>query len=584
MSFSKTKHDYEIYWHTTSLILAQAVKRLLPETKLGVGSNIEKGFYYDFDPKVPFTKENLPKIEKEMNRIIKEALPITKKQVEKAKAKEFFKKRGEIYKIQILEKITDEFPVTLYSQGEFTDLCKGPHLTNTKDVAAFKLINTTGAYWLGSENNKMLSRIYGISFKTQKELDGYFLNLEKVKKFDHKKLGKDLEFFMNSEIVGQGLPILLPKGAKILQLLQRFVEDNEEKHGFSITKTPYMSKPKIFEISGHWQHYKENMFILGEDKSESETMTLRPMTCPYQFQVFLNKTRSWRDLPMKLFETSTCFRNEASGEMHGLARLRQFTLSDSHIICMPEQLKEEFEKCIILMNMYLKKLKLIEYVYYRLSLWDPENKEKYIGSEESWNKVQDKMKEILDEIGMEYSIGYGEAAFYGPKLDVQIKNIHGKEDTLITIQIDFQSAERFEMTYIDKNNKRQTPIVIHRSAIGCYERTLAFMIENYKGIFPLWLAPIQVVIIPVNLNRHSEYAKNIANSLENSGITRILIDLDNEKMGYKIRKHEAEKIPYILVVGDKELQNTEVSVRKPNKKNTEQFALRDFIKELIKEN
>ncbi len=544
--------------HSASHILAQAVKRLYPDTKLTIGPAIDTGFYYDFDTEHTFTREDLGEIEKEMKKIVKENLKIERFELPRAEALELMK--DEPYKVELINEIPEGETISFYKQGEFTDLCAGPHVNYTSKVKAFKLLSATGAYWRGNEKNKMLQRIYGTAFKNKTELEEHLAALEEAKKRDHNKLGRELELFTTSELIGQGLPILLPKGARIIQLLQRFVEDEEQKRGWQLTKTPLMAKSDLYKLSGHWGHYKEGMFVLGDEEKDDEVFALRPMTCPFQYQAYLNRGRSYRDLPMRLNETSTLFRNEASGEMHGLIRVRQFTISEGHLICTPEQLEDEFRGCLELAIYMMKTLGLYEDITYRFSQWDPDDREKYIGTPEQWDEAQSMMKKILDDIGLDYKIGIGEAAFYGPKLDLQIKNVHGKEDTLITIQIDQMLAEKFGMEYTDSDGKKKTPCIIHRTSLGCYERTLALLIEKYAGAFPLWLAPVQVKILPI-ADRHLDYAYEIKKKLADCDVIRVEIDDRSEKIGYKIREAQLEKVPYMLVIGDKDIENNVVSVR-----------------------
>ena len=547
------------YRHTTSHILAQAVKRLYPEAKLAIGPATQDGFYYDIDSPVMFTPEDLVKIEEEMKKIIKENLPLEYFTLPFDEAVKFFEEKGEPYKVELIKDLPEGSVISFYKQGEFTDLCAGAHLMSTGSVKAFKLTSATGAYWRGNSDNKMLQRIYGTAFPKAAELEEYLLQMEEAKKRDHNKLGRDLGFFTTSELIGQGLPILLPKGARVIQLLQRFVEDEEQKRGWLLTKTPFMAKSDLYKVSGHWDHYQDGMFVLGDEEKDDEVFALRPMTCPFQYQAYLNKARSYRDLPLRYNETSTLFRNEASGEMHGLIRVRQFTISEGHLMCTPSQLEEEFKNCVELAVYMLKTLGLYEDVSYRFSQWDPEDKEKYIGSKEQWDEAQGMMAKILDHLGISYKVGIGEAAFYGPKLDIQIKNVFGKEDTLITIQIDQMLAEKFGMEYVDTDGVKKNPYIIHRTSIGCYERTLALLIEKYAGAFPLWLAPEQVRILPI-ADRHHDYAYEIKAKLEELGM-RVEVDARNEKIGYKIREARLEKLPYMLTVGDAEVENGSVSVR-----------------------
>ena len=573
-------YDVKVARHTASHILAQAVKRLYKDAKLAIGPAIDTGFYYDFD-NLSLKQEDLEKIESEMKKIIKENLKLETFELSKDEALKFVKENGEIYKQEIIEELPDGERITFYKQGEFTDLCVGPHMLYTKGVGKIKLISTTGAYWKGNEHNKMLTRIYGTAFKTQEEVDSFVEQREEAKKRDHNKLGRELEIFTTSDIIGQGLPILLPKGAKMLQILQRFVEDTEAKRGWKLTKTPYMAKSDLYKLSGHWDHYKEDMFVMGDESKDDEVFALRPMTCPFQYQAYLNRGRSYRDLPMRLNETSTLFRNEASGEMHGLIRVRQFTLSEGHLMCTPEQLEDEFRKCLELAIYMLKVLGLYEDVSYRFSKWDPNNKEKYIGTEKEWNEAQGTMEKILNHLGLEYKEGIGEAAFYGPKLDIQIKNVFGKEDTLITIQIDQMLAEKFGMEYVDKDGTKKNPYIIHRSSLGCYERTLALLIEKYAGAFPLWLSPNQVRILPISENE-VDYAYSIKDTLENAGI-RVEIDASNEKIGHKIRNAQLEKDPYMIILGKNEVENNSISVRKREGEKMDNISLDEFLNKLKEE-
>lgn len=548
------------FWHTASHILAQAVKRLYPEAKLAIGPAIDNGFYYDFDVEKPFTADELVKIEAEMKKIVKEGIPLEQFELPPAEALKKLEEMGEPYKVELCSEHAGKGePISFYKQGDFTDLCAGPHLMTTAPVKAFKLLSCTGAYWRGSEKNKMLSRIYGTAYPKAAELEAYLKQLEEAKLRDHNKLGRELELFTTVDCIGQGLPIMLPKGARVIQLLQRFVEDEEQRRGYLLTKTPLMAKSDLYKISGHWDHYKEGMFVLGDEEKDKEVFALRPMTCPFQYQVFLNRPRSYRDLPMRLGETSTLFRNEDSGEMHGLIRVRQFTISEGHLILRPEQLEDEFRGCLELANYMLTTLGLADDVTYRFSQWDPNNTEKYIGTPEQWDEAQGAMKKILDHLGIHYTIGIDEAAFYGPKLDIQIKNVHGKEDTLITIQIDQMLAQLFGMEYTDVDGTKRRPYIIHRTSLGCYERTLALLIEKYAGAFPLWLAPEQVKLIPI-ADRHMDYTLELARKLEAAGM-RITVDDRAEKVGYKIRQAVLEKVPYMLTIGDNEVESKTVSVR-----------------------
>ncbi len=550
------------FWHTSSHILAQAVKRLYPETKLAIGPAIDNGFYYDFDLEKPFTSEELEKIEAEMKKIVKEGLQLEQFEMTPDEALKVLEEQGEIYKVELCREHSDKGePISFYKQGEFTDLCAGPHLMTTAPVKAFKLISCTGAYWRGSEKNKMLSRIYGTSFPKAAQLEEELKRREDAKMRDHNKLGRELEYFTTVDVVGQGLPILLPKGARVVQLLQRWVEDVEQKHGYLLTKTPLMAKREFYKISGHWDHYLDGMFILGDPHDETkECFAMRPMTCPFQYQVFLNRQRSYRDLPMRLGETSTLFRKEDSGEMHGLIRVRQFTISEGHLVLRPDQLEEDFKDCLDLAKYILETVGLLEDCTFRFSQWDPANpKNKYEGTAEQWEEAQAVMAKILDHLGVKYEIGIDEAAFYGPKLDIQYKNVYGKEDTLVTIQIDMLLAERFGMEYVDVDGTKKRPYIIHRTSLGCYERTLAYMIEHFAGALPLWIAPEQIRFIPI-ADRHLPYVNEIAAKLEAAGL-RCTIDDRAEKMGYKIRQAQLEKIPYMIIAGDNEAESKTVSVR-----------------------
>lgn len=571
-----------IYNHTASHIMAQAVKRLYSNVKLVEGFSIKNGFYYDFDLNETLSVEKLQNIENEMKKIIMEDLQIEKFILTKKEAINLMKDRNETYKIELIKDLPDECDVSLYKQGEFVDICKDPHVSSTGKINFIKLIQATGVYWKGNENNKMIQRIYGISFPQKKDIDKYLKKIEEAKKRDHNKLGRDLELFTTVDYIGQGLPILMPKGAKIIQILQRFVEDEEERRGYMITKTPFIAKNDLYKISGHWAHYHDNMFIIGnENDPNSEVFALRPMTCLFQFQVYLTRPRSYRDLPMRLNETSTLFRNEQSGSMHGLIRVRQFTISEGHIICTPEQLKQEFAECVNLANFMLKTLGFYDDVSYRFSKWDPNNKGKYIGTEEQWEEVQNKMRQILDQLNINYIEKNGEAAFYGPKLDIEIQNVYGKEDTLITIQIDFQLAEKFSMQYIDKDSEKKYPYIIHRTSIGCYERTLALLIEKYAGAFPTWLAPIQVKILPLS-DEHHKFAIKIEKILKKNHI-RVETNFKNEKINYKIREAQLNKIPYMLIVGNKEIENNSVSVRSRKDGNIGSMSLSNFINKISEE-
>ena len=569
--------------HTASHILAQAVKRLYPDAKLAIGPAVDDGFYYDFDIENKFTPDDLAKIEAEMKKIVKEDIKLERFVLPKKEAIAKFEAEGEPYKVELAEGIPEGEDVSFYSQGDFTDLCAGAHLMSTGLVKAFKLTSATGAYWRGDSSRKMLCRVYGTAFPKASMLEEHLTMLEEAKKRDHNKLGRELEIFTTVDVIGQGLPIMLPKGTKILQILQRFVEDEEERRGWVRTKTPLMAKSDLYKISGHWDHYRDGMFVLGDPEDESkECFALRPMTCPFQYQAYLNRARSYRDLPLRYGETSTLFRNEESGEMHGLIRVRQFTISEGHLICTPEQLEEEFKGSLELAIYMLKTLGLYEDVSYRFSQWDPNERDKYISTEEQWNEAQDMMAKILDHLEIPYKVGVGEAAFYGPKLDIQIKNVYGKEDTLITIQIDQMLAEKFGMEYVDRDGQKKNPYIIHRTSIGCYERTLALLIEKYAGAFPMWLAPTQVKILPI-ADRHFDYAYDVKKQLEAKGM-RVELDDRNEKIGYKIREARLQKVPYMLVIGDSEVESGAVAVRMRGENgDLGAMPLGDFIARAVEE-
>ncbi len=567
------------YWHTTSHIMAQAMKRLYPAVKLTIGPSIDSGFYYDFDLEDSLTAEDLSKIEAEMKKIAKESLPIERFTLPRAEALELMK--DEPYKVELIEDLPEGEEISFYRQGDFTDLCAGPHLPDTGRVKAVKLLSATGAYWRGDSKNKMLKRIYGISFPKAAMLEEHLAQLEEAKKRDHNKLGRELELFTTSDLIGQGLPIMLPKGARIIQLLQRFVEDEEQKRGWLLTKTPFMAKSDLYKLSGHWDHYKDGMFVLGDEEKDKEVFALRPMTCPFQYQAYLNRSRSYRDLPLRYNETSTLFRNEASGEMHGLIRVRQFTISEGHLMCTPEQLEDEFKGCLELAIYMLKTLGLYEDVSYRFSQWDPNDRDKYIGTPEQWDEAQGIMQKILEHLEIPYVIGVGEAAFYGPKLDIQIKNVFGKEDTLITIQVDQMLAEKFGMEYVDKDGTKKHPYIIHRTSIGCYERTLALLIEKYAGAFPLWLAPEQVRVLPIS-ERLIDKASEVTQQLKDAGL-RCELDTRNEKIGYKIREAQMQKIPYMLIIGDREAEAGLVSVRSRKDGDLGTMSVADFLGKALTE-
>ncbi len=573
-----------VFRHTAAHILAQAVKRLYPQTKLTIGPAIDNGFYYDFDSDIPFTPEVLKALEGEMKKIVKENLKLERFELPREEAIALMQEREEPYKVQLIEELPADAVISFYRQGDdFVDLCAGPHLFSTGAVKAFKLTQCTGAYWKGDQKNKMLQRVYGVAYPTKDEMNEYLTAVEEARKRDHNKLGRELEYFTTVESIGQGLPILLPKGTRVIQLLQRWVEDEEQKRGCMLTKTPLMAKRDLYRISGHWDHYLDGMFILGDPyDEEKECFALRPMTCPFQYQVFLNRARSYRDLPMRLTETSTLFRNEDSGEMHGLIRVRQFTISEGHYILRPEQLEEEFKGCLELAKYFLDTVGMLENCTFRFSQWDPENpKNKYEGTPEQWNEAQRIMGEILDKLGVEYTVGIDEAAFYGPKLDIQYKNVFGKEDTIVTIQIDMLLAEKFGMEYTDSDGQKKRPYIIHRTSLGCYERTLAYLIEKYAGALPTWMSPTQVKFLPMGEGEVA-YCEEIASKMMGLGI-RAEIDKSNNTIGYKIRNAQQEKVPYMLVVGAKEIENGTVAVRSRKDGDKGALPVDQFISELLLE-
>ncbi len=570
------------FWHTASHVLAQAVKRLYPSAKCAIGPAIDSGFYYDFDVEKPFSAEDLEKIKTEMKKIVKSGVELERFELSPEDAVAKLEEMNEPYKAELAKEHSDKGEnITFYKQDDFTDLCAGPHLMNVSVIKAIELTNCTGAYWRGDANNAQLCRVYGVAFPKASMLEEHLKMLAEAKSRDHNKLGRELELFTTSEVIGQGLPILLPKGARILQLLQRFVEDEEQKRGWQLTKTPYMAKSDLYKISGHWDHYQDGMFVLGDPEKDDEVFALRPMTCPFQYQAYLNRQRSYRDLPLRYNETSTLFRNEASGEMHGLIRVRQFTLSEGHLMCTPEQLEDEFRSCLELAIYMLKTLGLYDDVSYRFSKWDPNDTEKYIGTAEQWDEAQNMMQKILDHLEIPYVEGIGEAAFYGPKLDIQIKNVYGKEDTLITIQIDQMLAEKFGMEYVDKDGTKKIPCIIHRSSLGCYERTLALLIEKYAGAFPMWLAPVQVKLLAV-ADRHLDYVYEIKKALEEKGM-RVEVDGRSEKIGYKIREAQLEKVPYMFIIGDKDIEAQTVSVRHRKEGDLGAMKLEQFIEMAVEE-
>ena len=566
--------------HTTSHVLAEAVKRLYPEAKLAIGPSIDTGFYYDFECE-PFSREDLDALEKEMKKIIKEGKTLEKYTLPRAEAIEFMKGKGEPYKVELIEDLPEDAEISFYSQGEFTDLCAGPHLMSTKNIKAFKLISSSGAYWRGNEKNKMLTRVYGTAFSKKEELEAYLAHLEDIKKRDHNKLGREMELFTTVDVIGQGLPLLMPKGAKIIQTMQRWIEDEEEKRGYVRTKTPLMAKSDLYKISGHWDHYKDGMFVMGDEESDKEVFALRPMTCPFQYYVYKASQKSYRDLPLRYGETSTLFRCEESGEMHGLTRVRQFTISEGHLIVRPDQMDEEFKGCLDLARYCLRTLGVEEDVTYRLSKWDPNNSEKYIGSAEVWEDTQQRIRNVLNELEIPFFEEEGEAAFYGPKVDIQAKNVYGKEDTMITIQWDALLAEQFDMYYVDQNGDKVRPYIIHRTSMGCYERTLAWLIEKYAGMFPTWLCPEQVRVLPIS-EKYKDYAAKVEAELKENGI---LATVDNraEKIGYKIREARLQKVPYMLVVGQNEEEQGLVSVRSRFLGDEGQKPLLEFIDAICKE-
>ena len=569
------------YWHTCSHVLAQAVKRLHPEVKLAIGPAIENGFYYDFDAPFTFTNEMLEELEGEMRKICKEKLKLERFELPREEALKLMQEKDEPYKVELINDLPADAVISFYKQGEFTDLCAGPHLDSTGRIKgnAIKLTSSCGAYWRGDSNRKMLQRIYAVAFPNKDELDAYLAQREEALKRDHNKLGRELEYFTTVDCIGQGLPVMLPKGARVIQLLQRWVEDTEQKAGYLLTKTPLMAKRDLYRISGHWDHYLDGMFVLGSKEEAmdetKEVFALRPMTCPFQYQVYLNRQRSYRDLPMRLGETSTLFRNEDSGEMHGLIRVRQFTISEGHLVLRPDQLEEEFKGCLELAKYFLGTIGMLDKCTFRFSQWDPANpNNKYEGTAEQWEEAQRIMGQILDDLGVKYDIGIDEAAFYGPKLDIQYKNVYGKEDTLVTIQIDMLLAQRFGMYYIDENGEKALPYIIHRTSLGCYERTLAYLIEEYAGALPTWMAPEQVRFLPVT-DRAGDYCADAAKKLEALGY-RVEVDYRNEKIGKKIREAQIDKVPYMVVVGDRDIENATVSPRHRADGDLGAMSLEDF--------
>ncbi len=574
------KEGLSVLRHTAAHVMAEAVKNLYPNAKLTIGPSIDNGFYYDFDTP-SLGREDLDKIEAEMKKIIKKGAKIERFTMPREEAIAYMTERNEPYKVELIQDLPEDAEISFYSQGDFVDLCAGPHLMSTKNIKAFKLISSSGAYWRGSEKNAMLTRIYGTAFPKKEELEAYLAYLEDIKNRDHNKIGRELELFTTVDVVGQGLPLFMPKGTKIIQTLQRWIEDEEEKRGYVRTRTPLMAKSDLYVISDHWAHYKEGMFVLGDEEKDEEVFALRPMTCPFQYYVYKATPKSYRDLPYRMGETSTLFRNEDSGEMHGLTRVRQFTISEGHLVLTPEQLADEFKGCVDLAKYCLTTLGLQDDVTYRMSKWDPNNAEHYLGTAEMWEEAEGAMRTILNDIGIEYTEAAGEAAFYGPKLDIQAKNVYGKEDTMITIQIDMFLAERFDMTYVDRDGQKKRPYIIHRTSMGCYERTLAWLIEKYAGAFPTWLCPEQVRVLPIS-EKYIDYANKVNAELEANGI-RSTVDMRNEKIGYKIRDARMQKLPYMVVVGQKEEEETLVAVRSRFLGDEGQKPLDTFINEICKE-
>jgi len=569
------------YRHTASHVLAEAVKRLYPEAKLAIGPSIDTGFYYDFD--LPsLDRAALDAIEAEMKKIIKEGAEITRFELPRSEAIKYMEGKGEPYKVELINDLPEDAVISFYSQGEFTDLCAGPHLMSTKPLKAIKLISSSGAYWRGSEKNKMLTRVYGTAFTKSADLDAYLKHLEDIKLRDHNKLGREMELFTTVDVIGQGLPLLMPKGAKMIQTMQRWIEDLEDNEwGYVRTKTPLMAKSDLYKISGHWDHYKDGMFVMGEEEKDKEVFALRPMTCPFQYYVYKASQKSYKDLPIRYGETSTLFRNEDSGEMHGLTRVRQFTISEGHLIVRPDQMVEEFKNCLALAKHCLQTLGVEEDVTYRLSKWDPDNSEKYIGSAEVWEETQQHIRDVLNELDIKFVEGVGEAAFYGPKVDIQAKNVYGKEDTMITIQWDALLAEQFDMYYIDQNGDKVRPYIIHRTSMGCYERTLAWLTEKYAGLFPTWLCPEQVRVLPIS-EKYNDYAEKVQKELKKNGVLAT-VDNRSEKIGYRIRASRLDRVPYMLVVGQKEEEEGVVSVRSRFLGDEGQKPLQTFIDDICKE-
>ena len=568
--------------HTASHIMAQAVKRLYPDTKLAIGPSIDDGFYYDFDRETAFSAEELADIEKEMKKIVKENIKIERFSLPRAEAIKLMEEKGEPYKVELICDLPEDAEISFYTQGDFTDLCAGPHLMSTKAIKAFKLISSSMAYWRGDSNKAQLQRIYATAYDNKEDLAAHMEHLEDIKKRDHNRLGRELELFTTVDVVGQGLPLMLPNGVKMIQKLQRWIEDLEDKEwGYVRTKTPLMAKSDLYKISGHWDHYKDGMFVLGDEEVDKEVFALRPMTCPFQYYVYKNSQKSYRDLPYRMGETSTLFRNEDSGEMHGLTRVRQFTISEGHNVIRPDQAEEELQNCLNLAIYILTTLGLQDDVTYRLSKWDPENKAKYLGDEAYWESTQDALRQILIEKGITFTEADGEAAFYGPKIDIQAKNVYGKEDTMITIQLDCAIAEKFDMYYIDQNGAKVRPYIIHRTSLGCYERTLAWLIEKYAGKFPTWLCPEQVRILPIS-EKYADYAEQVRKELARNGVDAT-VDNRSEKIGYKIRDARLSRLPYMLIVGEKEEAEGLVSVRSRFAGDEGQQSIDVFVEQICKE-
>ena len=567
--------------HTASHILAEAVKKLFPEAKITIGPSIDDGFYYDFEHE-PFSRADLDALEAEMKTIIKKGNKITRFTLPREEAIKFMEEKNEPFKVELIKDLPEDAEISFYDQGDFVDLCAGPHLMSTKQVKAFKLISSSMAYWRGDSNKARLQRIYGTAFNTKEELQADLARREDAKNRDHNKLGREMGLFTTVDVIGQGLPLFTPKGTKMIMKLQRWIEDLEDKEwGYVRTRTPLMAKSDLYKISGHWDHYMDGMFILNKDEDDKETMALRPMTCPFQYYVYMNEQHSYRDLPYRMAETSTLFRNEDSGEMHGLTRVRQFTITEAHIILTPEQAEEELTRCTELCHYVMKTLGIDGDVTYRLSKWDPNNTDKYLGDEEYWNSTQQYLRGVMDENNIKYTEADGEAAFYGPKIDIQAKNVYGKEDTMVTIQLDCASAENFGMYYIDENGEKKLPWIIHRTSMGCYERTLAWLIEHYAGKFPTWLCPEQVRVLPIS-EKYIDYANQVAAELKKNDVD-VTVDNRAEKIGYKIREARLDKLPYMLVVGAQEEQDGTVSVRSRYEGNEGTKPLADFIDQICEE-